>query len=68
MEYYLILTVLILGIIVTFGMYLTITTIANKIFEKTALGHQKQKHRSHITAPFTGLRANVPLSGTHCPK
>lgn len=34
MEYYLILTVLILGIIVTFGMYLTITTIANKIFEK----------------------------------
>ena len=34
MEYYLILTVLILGAVVTFGMYLTITTVANKIFEK----------------------------------
>ena len=34
MEYYLILTVLILGVVVTFGMYLTITTVANKIFEK----------------------------------
>jgi hypothetical protein len=34
MEYSLILTILILGVIVTFGIYLTITTVANKIFEK----------------------------------
>jgi len=34
MEYIWILTILILGVIVTFGIYLTITTVANKIFEK----------------------------------
>ncbi|MCF0073143.1 hypothetical protein LZD49_21875 [Dyadobacter sp. CY261] len=34
MEYIWVLTILILGVIVTFGIYLTITTVANKIFEK----------------------------------
>ncbi|MGG7663203.1 hypothetical protein [Dyadobacter sp. BHUBP1] len=34
MEYIWILTILVLGGVVTFGMYLTITTVANKIFEK----------------------------------
>jgi hypothetical protein len=34
MEYYLILTVLLLGALVTFGVYLTITTVADKIFQK----------------------------------
>ncbi|NIJ52030.1 DUF7935 family protein [Dyadobacter arcticus] len=34
MEYYFILTVLLLGALVTFGVYLTITTVADKIFQK----------------------------------
>ncbi|WP_353721435.1 hypothetical protein [Dyadobacter sp. 676] len=34
MEYISILTILILGTIVTFGIYLTITTVAAKLFEK----------------------------------
>ncbi len=34
MELYPLITVLILGSIVTYGMYLTITTVAEKIFEK----------------------------------
>ena len=34
MEYQMILIVLLLGAIVTFGIYMTITTVADKIFEK----------------------------------
>lgn len=34
MEFYPLITVLLLGAIVTFGMYLTVTTVAAKIFEK----------------------------------
>ena len=34
MEYYLMISMLLLACIVTFGIYLTITTVANKIFDK----------------------------------
>jgi hypothetical protein len=37
MELYVVILVLVLGIIVTFGMYLTITTVADKIFTKQRL-------------------------------
>ena len=50
MEYYSLITVLILGAIVTYGMYLTITTVAEKVFDK-----QKNDIRSkniEITLPL----------------
>jgi len=50
MEYYSLITVLILGAIVTFGMYLTITTVANKIFEKQK--YDIRSKNAEITLPL----------------
>jgi hypothetical protein len=50
MEYYSLITVLILGAIVTFGMYLTITTVANKIFEKR--NYDIRTKNTEITLPL----------------
>lgn len=50
MEYYSLITVLILGAIVTFGMYLTITTVANKIFEKQK--YDVRSKNTEITLPL----------------
>ncbi|TLV01190.1 DUF7935 family protein [Dyadobacter luticola] len=50
MEYYMVLVVVLIGGIVTFGVYLTITTVADKIFQK-----QKWEIRSknvEITLPL----------------
>ena len=51
MEFYPLITVLLLGAIVTFGMYLTITTVSAKIFEK-----QKWDLRSKSTEIILPLR------------
>jgi hypothetical protein len=50
MEYYSLITVLILGAIVTFGMYLTIITVANKIFEKQK--YDVRSKNTEITLPL----------------
>lgn len=50
MEFYSFITVMILGAIVTYGMYLTITTVANKVFEKQKFDiHSKN---TEITLPL----------------
>ena len=50
MEYYSLITVLILGAIVTFGMYLTITTVADKIFAKQKYDFRNKN--AEITLPL----------------
>lgn len=50
MEFYSFITVMILGAIVTYGMYLTITTVADKVFEKQKFDiHRKN---TEITLPL----------------
>lgn len=50
MEFYSFITVMILGAIVTYGMYLTITTVADKVFEKQKFDiHSKN---TEITLPL----------------
>ncbi|MDQ6480803.1 hypothetical protein [Dyadobacter sp. LHD-138] len=50
MEFYSFITVMILGAIVTYGMYLTITTVADKVFEKQKFDiHHKN---TEITLPL----------------
>lgn len=50
MEYYSLITVLILGAIVTFGMYLTINTVADKIFAKQK--YDIRNKNTEITLPL----------------
>jgi hypothetical protein len=50
MEYYSLITVLILGAIVTYGMYLTIITVADKVFEKQK--HDIRSKNTEITLPL----------------
>jgi len=50
MEYYSLITVLILGAIVTFGMYLTINTVADKVFTKQR--YDIRNKNTEITLPL----------------
>lgn len=50
MEYYPLITVLILGAMITFGMYLTITTVADKVFEKQK--YDIRSKNTEITLPL----------------
>ena len=50
MEYYILLTVTLLGVIIIYGVYLTITTVAEKIFEKQKWDI-RNKH-TEITLPL----------------
>lgn len=50
MEYYSLLVVLILGIVIVYGMYLTITTVADKVFEKQRWDIRSTN--SNITLPL----------------